>query len=258
MADLNGAPSPQQDDLMFQLAYSRALEMAQFQAGFLARTAHELRSPLNKAISLHQMILEGLCDDPQEEQEFVAEAQAASLKLLEYLDFLIRISKIEVGRVVPTLQAVSVADILEEVKAMTYLQATDRNLRLQVELPDNNVQVWADPTWLRNALTILVEIAIDSCDRGTIHLAYDADSPLEACHIIMTDDRPAEAWQEPIGLSAVGDFDLEDKLSSSLRMGVVKTMLQTMKGTLTLLSAPDSQEHQPTRLQIALPRHVQR
>lgn len=256
MADLNGAPSPQQDDLMLQLAYSRALEMAQFQAGFLARTAHELRSPLNKAISLHQMILEGLCDDHQEEQEFVAEAQAASLKLLEYLDFLIRISKIEVGRIVPTLQAVSVADTFEEVKAMTHLQATDRNLRLQVELPDSPVQVWADPTWLRNVLTMLVEIAIDSCDRGTISLAYDPNSPLEACHIVITDERPAEAWQEPVGLSALGDFDLENKLSSSLRMGVVKTMLQTMKGTLTLLSTPDSQTHHPTRLQIVLPRHV--
>src|SRR5689334_21319694 len=57
-----------------ELAYRMASEMSQFKAGFLARVSHELRSPLNGMIGMHQLILSDLCDGPQEEREFVAQA----------------------------------------------------------------------------------------------------------------------------------------------------------------------------------------
>jgi signal transduction histidine kinase len=53
------------------LDYWRAIELAQFKAGFLARTSHELRSPLNGMISGLQLILSDLCDDAAEEREYV-------------------------------------------------------------------------------------------------------------------------------------------------------------------------------------------
>jgi hypothetical protein len=236
------------------MAYCRALELAHFKGGFLARTAHELRSPLNKAISLQQMIREGLCDDVAEEREFVAEAQAASMKLLEYLDFLIHISKIETGRILPEIQPVSLAATFDQVKEMTYLQAKDRNLRLMVEPPDKALYVWADPTWLRNILTTLIDIAVDSCERGTIRLTLAAGSAPDICCLWLEDDRPAECWQEPTAFPMLGDFDLDDTLSSSLRMSMVEAMVQAMKGSLTLLSAPQSEIEVCSRLELTLPR----
>lgn len=254
MGDLIGANSSQESNLMLQLAYCRALELAQFRGGFLARTAHELRSPLNKVISLQQMILEGLCDDIEEEREFVAEAQAASLKLLEYLDFVIRISKIESNRIIPKMQRVSLAETFEHVKEMTHLQAADRNLRLIVESPDQDVYVLSDPTWLRNALAMLIDIAVDSSDRGTIRLTLATDSPQDAWHVWIEDDRPAEHWREFTSLPTVQDFDLKNNLSSSLRMSMVESMLQAMSGSLTLLSTPSASKKSVTRLQCGFPK----
>ncbi|MBE7384175.1 MAG: HAMP domain-containing histidine kinase [Leptolyngbya sp. SIO1E4] len=256
MADLTGAKSSQAADLKLQLAYCRALELAQFQGGFLARTAHELRSPLNKIISLQQMILEELCDNPEEEREFVAEAQAASLKLLEYLDFLIRVSKIETGRITPVMQAIPLAEIFDQVKEMTHLQAADRSLRLVVECPDDTLSVWADPIWLQNALVTLIEISIDSCDRGPIRLSVDPEAPPDSCHIWVEDDRPAECWQESTSLPAPQEFDLDDALSTSLRMGMVETLLTAMDSTLTLVSTSNSTKPTLTRLQCRLTRHT--
>jgi len=239
------------------LAYYRALEAAQFRGGFLARTAHELRSPLNKAISLHQMVLEGLCDDPEEEREFVAAAQAASLKLLEYLDFLIRVSKIEAGRLQPQLQSVALANIFEQVKDMTHLQAADRNLKLIVVIPDPSATVWADPIWLSNALITLIDIAVDSSDRGTIRLTIDPASPSDRWHIWVEDDRPVDHWKESIALPILQDFDLSDTLSSGLRMGMAEAMLRAMGGTLMLLSTTHASENAVTRLQCDVPRSPQ-
>ncbi|MGB3135989.1 MAG: hypothetical protein WBB18_04195, partial [Nodosilinea sp.] len=47
-----------------QLAYDRLLHQAQHQAAFLGTASHELRAPINQIISLHQLILEDLCEDP--------------------------------------------------------------------------------------------------------------------------------------------------------------------------------------------------
>lgn len=251
MADWKGANTFQKTDSQLQLAYYRALENASFKGGFLARTAHELRSPLNRIISLQQMILEDLCDDIEEEREFVAEAYAAAMKLLEYLDRMIQVSKIELGRVEPVLQTVSLAPIFEQVQEMTHLQAADRNLRLVVDHPETSLQVRADPAWLRNGLITLIEMALDSSDRGTIRLTVAPRSNSKVCHLWLEDDRPATYWQEAIALPKSSTFDLNDSLSGSLRLAMVEAMLTAMSGQLTLLSRSDEQT--PTRLQLTLP-----
>jgi signal transduction histidine kinase len=74
-----------------------AKEMSQFKAGFLARTSHELRSPLSSLIGLHQLILADLCDSPEEAREFVAQANASALKMVKLLDEVIAVSKTEHG-----------------------------------------------------------------------------------------------------------------------------------------------------------------
>src|SRR4028118_557337 len=80
-----------------QLAYEMAKEMSQFKAGFLARTSHELRSPLSSLIGMHQLILSDLCDSPEEAREFVAQANASALKMVKVLDEVIAVAKTEHG-----------------------------------------------------------------------------------------------------------------------------------------------------------------
>lgn len=252
MVDSYGVEALQPSEQTLQLAYCRALELADFKGGFLARTAHELRSPLNKIISLQQMILEGLCDDIEEEREFMAEAHAASLKLLEYLDFLIRISKIEMGRIEPTLSAVSLAEAFVRVQDMNQLSVADRNLRLVVEPPDASIQVWTDARWFQNVMTTLIDIALDSNDRGTIRLRLAPDSPPDTCHLWLEDDRPTTHWQEAATLAHVAEFDLDDSLPASLRMAMVEAMMHHLGGHVSLLAV--TSDESPTRLQITLPR----
>ncbi len=56
-----------------------AAQMGQYKAGFLARTFHELGSPLTSLISLYQLILSDLCDSPAEERDCIAQAQQSCL-----------------------------------------------------------------------------------------------------------------------------------------------------------------------------------
>lgn len=233
----------------WQIAYCRAVEMANFKGGFLMRTAHELRSPLNKIISLQQMIIEGLCDDIEEERQFVTDAYAASMQMLEYLDLMIRVSKIEMGRLQPQLQSVSLAEMLTQVKELTQVQVADRNLRLTVEPSDADLRVQADPAWLRNVLTILIEMAIAGGDRGTLHMSTGLSRDDSTYAIWLADDRSTTPWQEPVELPPPSEFTLDDTLSASLRMSLVQAMIKGMQGQLAVVSATD----EGTQLQITLP-----
>ena len=112
-----------------QLAYQMAEEMSQFKAGFLARTTHELRSPLNGLIGLHQLILSDLCEDAAEEREFIGQAHERALKLLHLIDEVLSIARTEHGTNKLDIQAQPLAAILGEVNDLTYMLAANRRTR---------------------------------------------------------------------------------------------------------------------------------
>ncbi|HEY9734737.1 MAG TPA: histidine kinase dimerization/phospho-acceptor domain-containing protein, partial [Trichocoleus sp.] len=153
-------PSPPSRESAHQdntLAYQRALALAQYQAGFLANTSHELRSPLNQVISLHQLIQADLCESPEEERLFLSQAQEATNRALQNLDLLTAISKLELGRTVPDLQPVQMTLLLTRFQRLIELQAANRNCRLKIALPSEDLYGLSDPHWLQQAMVLLVE-----------------------------------------------------------------------------------------------------
>ncbi len=178
------------------LAYQMALDMAQFKAGFLARTSHELRSPLNSVISLHQLILSDLCEDPAEERECIEQSMAAARRMLSVLDELVTVSKTESGRIALELQPVQLAYVFQQVRLLTHLIAQNSNLRLTVEEVDPNLYVMADPRRFQQVLVHLVDMAIAQMDEGFIRLSAQCKPELDQVYIRLLDDRPSTAWQE--------------------------------------------------------------
>jgi len=187
-----------------QLAYHMAVEMGQFKAGFLARTSHELRSPLNNIISLHQLILSDLCDSPDEERETIAQAQVAASKMLGLLDELISVAKVQQGTYEMQIQPLRLVDVLEEVEALTHLQIQDRGLRLEIAPADPETYILADPRWLRQVLVNLVDPSVSQVMEGGIRLTTQVAPELKLVHIDIQDQRPGHLWHEAVNLSQVG------------------------------------------------------
>lgn len=247
----------------WHLAYQMAEEMAQFKAGFLARTAHELRSPINSVISLHQLILADLSDSPEEEREFVAQASAAAKKMLGLMDELIHVSKVEHGSIPLQIQPICLIDVLCQVYQLTILQAKNRNIQLDIEFPDPDLMVWADLHWLQQAILSLIDTPLSMMQEGFIRVTTEPSPTGEEIHILIEDQRPAGVWQEPITEMqdllaqtplSVSHFDSKTRVaevvaelsqsisrgrSPSLSLFISKTLIELMKGRLELLSIPD-------------------
>ncbi|WP_424406230.1 sensor histidine kinase [Microcoleus sp.] len=243
-----------------QLAYQMASEMSQFKGGFLARTSHELRSPLSTMIGTLQLILSDLCDDPAEEREFVEQAHVAALKLVKLIDEIISVAKTEHGTDTMDIEPIQLAKVFDEVDDLTYLQAANRSIRLEILPPDPGIYVLADLPRFRQVLVNLVDTAIAQMDEGSISVSAHC-SPESGCvHIWVDDQRSVSAWSESWDLlkhdlvSDASNNSDNSKVSSGMRLLMNQTLLTLMNGKLEVLAVPsESEESNFNRTQCSIP-----
>ncbi|MBD1941463.1 sensor histidine kinase [Coleofasciculus sp. FACHB-712] len=254
-----------------QMAYHMATEMSQFKAGFLARTSHELRSPLNSLIGLHQLILSDLCDNPEEEREFIAQAHASALKLMQLIDEIIAVAKTQHGTSRIEIQPVELAKVLEEVYSLTHLQAANRSIRLEVSPPDREIYVLADPRRLQQVLLNLVDTAIARMDEGNIRVWVPPSPAPGHIHIWIDAECPVSVWTEPVdllkeqktqelvGAPSKGAPRQMPQLSEGMNLLIAQTLIEVMQGRLEVVAAQPADAADPsggenlTRLQFSLP-----
>lgn len=217
------------------LAYERLSQLERFKSGFLARTAHELRSPINSVIGLHQLILEGLCENPEEEKQFTGEAKEAAYKVLQLFDTIIAASKLDIGREVPILEPVALSTLFKTVQELTRLQAVNHNLRLTFKPTD--LLVASDLKWLQMMLISLIDDAITATQLGEITLSAVADG--DYVQLNLATDRPASDLSVRLDTSLYGrEVDLSNLssvyLSTGLTLAIAEEMVKALKGELIL------------------------
>ncbi|MBV9387806.1 MAG: HAMP domain-containing histidine kinase [Chroococcidiopsidaceae cyanobacterium CP_BM_ER_R8_30] len=269
----------------YQLAYQLAEDMCQFKAGFLTRVSHELRSPLNSLIGLHQLILSDLCENPDEEREFIAKANESALKLLKLLDEILSVARVEHGTNQLEIQPLQLAAVLQEIYQLTHLLALDRNFQLRISSPDPDVYILADPRWLRQVLVSLVSTSLVQMEEGSIYISAKTSSaldvPLEAAptarsyqvkvppevahkltlseldyiHIWLDIQMSPEFWrQEAVDLMHGTSVNQTVISSSGLSLMMNQTLLELMKGRLEAFPiSVDANEFPWTRIQLTVP-----
>ncbi|MFN6484171.1 MULTISPECIES: HAMP domain-containing sensor histidine kinase [unclassified Nostoc] len=243
-----------------QLAYLMAREMSLFKAGFLARTTHELRSPLNGLIGLHQLILSDLCEDPAEEREFIAQAHERTLKLLKLMDEILNVARTQHGTNKLDIQPRPLAQILEEVHKLTYMLAANRNFPLQLLPADPEIYVLADYLWLRQILIGLIDTAITQMEEGSICISSSTLPTNNFVNIWLDLPTHAIPRSEPIDLLKSEDHltEIDQKntaLSPGMRLLINQTLVEVMGGKLEILPLNIVKEtpQQLTRIQISIP-----
>ncbi len=124
-----------------ELASERAEEASRLKSEFLANTSHELRTPLNGMIGFLKLILEGMADDPEEQREFIQEAYRSALHLLNLINDILDIAKIEAGKMELELVPVRLVELMNDVKDFTQNQAQQKNLSFDIELPATHDEI---------------------------------------------------------------------------------------------------------------------
>ncbi|HKZ04494.1 MAG TPA: GAF domain-containing protein, partial [Methylomirabilota bacterium] len=152
---------------------SRQLEVAdRHKSEFLANMSHELRTPLNAIIGYSEMLQEDASDLGAEQfMDDLKKINAAGKHLLELINAVLDLSKIEAGKMELYLESFDVAGLVHDIAAVIQPLADKNGNRLDVQCPDGVGAMHADLTKVRQALFNLLSNACKFTERGTVALA---------------------------------------------------------------------------------------
>ena len=147
-----------------QAAKEEAQRADRAKSDFLSRMSHEFRTPLNAILGFTQLLeLEDL--DP-DQSESVDEIRRAGAHLLQLVEEVLDISRIEAGKVALEIEPVLVAAVFEQAASMIEPLAAQRGISFEATLPDDDVFVSADSQRFKQALLNLLSNAIKYSREG--------------------------------------------------------------------------------------------
>lgn len=127
---------------------------------FYASMSHELRTPINAIIGYGSLLLDGIYGPMEGRQrEGLERSHRAALHLLELVNDMLDLSKVEAGRTELALQPVSARELLDDLRVTMQPIADEHGCRLVVEV-DQDVTVETDPRRVRQVLMNLLSNAI--------------------------------------------------------------------------------------------------
>jgi signal transduction histidine kinase len=245
--------------------YLLAQRETQFKSHFLARISHELRSPLSGIIGSHQLVLEDLCEDVEEEHDFIQEANKAALKLVRMLDSLLLVSRIEAGRRPPKIQPLTLHQLSRRVCEPIQLEAANYSVSFTFNIDDPEVAIATDHDLILSIVIDLLELAIDvgrsrdtsvqlTCQTQANTVVFGLDSALTAAD-----------FSDPIDLFECHTATERDTfkqalppfaLSPSLRLTLNQLLLELMGGGIDLPVTISPTQPMLSRLRFWMPRSV--
>jgi signal transduction histidine kinase len=136
---------------------------------FLANMSHELRTPLTAIRGFVDLLQDALVD--QEQRELLSIVARNADYLLELINEILDLAKIEAGRMELTYSPCSVREIVSDVAVLMHVRAQQKDLVLTSELDDSLPPVVeSDALRLRQVLVNLVGNAIKFTDRGNVSI----------------------------------------------------------------------------------------
>lgn len=227
---------------------------------FLATTSHELRTPLNGIINCIRIVKDGYCDSKEEEMDFLQQADAAAAHLLEIINDILDIAKIEAGKLSVSLEPIDLNKLLTEVINLQSVPLNKKGLKLKTSQWEKNPIVHADPAKLRQVLLNIIGNAVKFTQSGTItistHIATDETTAEKASKIIiMVKDTgigidPAQQDKLFRPFVMVDGSTTRQFGGTGLGLAISRNLLELMGGNISLYSAG---RNKGTTVKIVLP-----
>jgi Cu+-exporting ATPase len=216
-------------------------------SAFLANMSHELRTPMNAIIGFAE-ILEHQIRDPRQ-SGYLARISTSGGVLLQLINDILDLSKIEAGKMVLCLQPVRLGALIEEILQMFSYKLAEKSLELAYELsPELPEALLLDPTRIRQVLLNLVGNAVKFTPSGSITVrawpAYPEGpaSSLLDLHLTVTDTGigiPSDSL-ESIFQPFEQHLDAQTKgfAGTGLGLTITRKLVTAMNGSLTVESRP--------------------
>ncbi len=155
-------------------ANERLVELDRMKSLFLASMSHELRTPLNSILGFTGLLLIGMSGPLSEEQtKQLTMVQNSGKHLLDLINEILDISKIESGKVDLTIESFPIAALANETLTAVGPLANAKGLTLAAEMPEGLI-LQSDRRRVKQVMMNLLGNAIKFSDRGCIRIEAGA------------------------------------------------------------------------------------
>ena len=152
-----------------------ALDASRSKSEFLASMSHEIRTPLNSIIGMAEVLAETTLSE--EQHEYVRIFRSAGEGLLEIINDILDLSKIEAGQTELETIDFDLPTLLESVTNIVSLRADEQETTISTHI-DSDVPFYlnGDPTRLRQILLNLVGNAVKFTEKGQVEITVSIKS----------------------------------------------------------------------------------
>jgi PAS domain S-box-containing protein len=153
---------------------------------FLARMSHEIRTPMNAILGFTDVLRRGYEDSEAERMEFLNTIHSSGQHLLELINDILDLSKIESGKLEIELTRCSVDQIINEVVAVLGIRAADKGIGLIFEWDGPAPEtILTDPTRFRQVITNLVGNSLKFTEIGGVRLVARLDRAADRPRLVV-------------------------------------------------------------------------
>jgi signal transduction histidine kinase len=166
-----------------RVAMDQAEAASRSKSEFLANMSHELRTPLNAIMGFSEILGKQTYGPLSEKyQEYAGDIHQSGQHLLEVINDVLDVSKIEAGQLNPVMSDVNVADLARSCLGMIENRARQGGLTVRVEIPDDLPPLHADERMAKQIILNLLSNAIKFTPAGgtvTFSASHEADGGIK-------------------------------------------------------------------------------
>ncbi|MGW5605695.1 HAMP domain-containing protein [Streptomyces sp. NPDC003753] len=222
---------------------TRAQELAlasKYKSEFLANMSHELRTPLNSLLILAQLLAQNPSRNLTPKQvEYAGIIHSAGSDLLQLINDILDLSKVEAGKMDVTPERVPLRKLLEYVEATFRPMTTQKSLDFTVTTaPGTPADLFTDDSRLRQILRNLLSNAVKFTEQGSVELRIE----------------PAADREVPAGVHRGGPvvaFRVKDT-----GIGIPQRQLETIFGAFQQADGTTSRKYGGTGLGLSITREI--
>jgi two-component system phosphate regulon sensor histidine kinase PhoR len=154
---------------------------------FVANVSHELRTPLAAIKAVLETLAGGAIEEPRVAADFIARADAEVDRIIELVEELLELSRIESGTLPLQKRRTDLAALLSAVHERLLPQAQRKQQQLRLVLPDASMQPDIDPARIERAVVNLVQNAIKFTPEGGT-VTVEAQALADRVEVRVSDD----------------------------------------------------------------------
>jgi len=258
-----------QNDL--KQAKEKAEESDRLKSAFLANMSHEIRTPMNGILGFAQLLKEQNLTGNQQ-KEYIRIIEKSGVRMLNIINDIVDISKIESGQMKVHLTETNVNDQLEYLHHFFKTEAENNGLQLYItnNLPKNEATIVTDREKLYAILTNLIKNAIKYTNEGsiefgckTVQMVHEPSVHEPSVHESSIHESSIQFYVTDTGIGVPKDrqeaifdrfiqADIADKMArqgAGLGLSISKAYVEMMGGTMWV----ESQEKVGSTFYFTLP-----